>query len=483
MALPDQAESPGYLLRVERLTQTSCHKNRTIAVEHRDVVYRARVSAAFVLVFALAGCGGGGGGGTGGGAVPPAPSAAPGPKRAQDVIKHIVIIVQENRSFDNLFHGFPGADTVASGRASDGSTVPLKPLSMAHGVDPSHNFADFAASLDGGKMDGFDKVPGFPRDEKNLAYAYVPRAEAQPYFDLASAYALADRMFQSNNSASYVSHQYLIAAQSANVVNNPVTLPWGCDAPTGTGVMLMGASGAPYAAPNVAPCFDYQTIGDLLDAAGKSWAYYAPSIANLSQDPAGALWTPYDAIRHIRYGADWSQNQISPETTILADIAHSTLRNVTIVAPNALNSDHARFPSTTGPAWVSSIVSAIGASVYWKDTAIFVTWDDWGGWYDHVIPPHIDANGPGFRVPLIAISPFAKHGYVSHSQFETASLTRYVEDTFGLGSLGQRDATTTAPHDMFDYSQSVKPLSGIRLPASALRAASLRAPPGVAPDD
>jgi phospholipase C len=445
------------------------------------VVFRSRVSAALVFLVVLAGCGGGGG--TGSGPVPPGPSSAPATKHVQDVIKHVVVIVQENRSFDNLFQGFPGADTAASGRASDGSTVPLKPVSMAHGVDPNHDFAEYAMSLDGGKMDGFDLVPGFPRNEKNLAYAYVPRAEVQPYFDLAKSYALADRMFQSNNSASYVAHQYIIAAQSATVVDNPINLPWGCDAPAGTGVTLMGVNGAPYPAPNVPPCFDYKTIGDLLDAAGKSWAYYAPAIVPVGQgDPAGALWTPYDAIRHIRYGPDWSQDQISPETTILGDIAHNTLRNVSIVAPDALNSDHARFPSTTGPAWVSSIVAAIGTSAYWNDTAIFVTWDDWGGWYDHVIPPHIDANGPGFRVPLIAISPFAKHGYVSHAQFETASLTRYIEDAFGLGSLGQRDALTTAPHDMFDYSQSVKPLSGIRLPASVMRAASQRAPSHAAPD-
>jgi phospholipase C len=441
--------------------------------------FRARVWTAF-FSFALAGCGGGGG--TTSSAVIPPVNQAPASKQSRDVIKHIVIIVQENRSFDNLFQGFPGADTVASGKASDGSTIPLRPVSLAHGNDPNHGFAEYTASLDGGKMDGFDKVAGFPSTEKNMVYSYVPRAEVQPYFDLASAYSLSDRTFVSNNSNSYVSHQYLIAAQSANVVNNPSTLPWGCDAPT-TGVTFMGADGILHSAPDVAPCFDYQTIGDLLDKAGKTWAYYAPAIADMNTgDPGGALWSPYDAIRHIRYGPDWTQDQISPETTILADIAHSTLRNVSIVTPDAYNSDHARFPSTTGPAWVSSIVSAVGASVYWKDTAIFVMWDDWGGWYDHVVPPRIDANGPGFRVPLIAISPFAKHGYVSHVQFETASLTRYIEDTFALGTLGQRDATATAPHDMFDYTQGVKPLTGVRLASSAMRAASQRAPSHVAPD-
>ncbi len=444
----------------------------------------SRALAATVLfLVSLAGCSGGGG--TSGAVIPTAPTTptAPAPKQARDVIKHIVVIVQENRSFDNLFQGFPGADTVSSGKASDGSTVPLQPVSLAQGADPNHGFAEFSGSLDGGKMDRFDQVLANKPVPKNFAYAYVPRTEVQPYFDLATSYALADRMFQSNNSNSYVAHQYIIAGQSANVVNNPGAQPWGCDAPPGTGVTMMGADGVPYAAPGVAPCFDYKTIGDLLDTAGKTWAYYAPPITDVgTTDPAGSLWTPFDAIRHIRYGADWTQNQIAPETTILADIAHSTLRDVSIVTPDAFNSDHARFPSTTGPAWVSSIVSAIGGSIYWKDTAIFVTWDDWGGWYDHVVPPHIDQNGAGFRVPLMAISPYAKHGYVSHVQFETASITRYIEDTFGLPTLGQRDATASAPHDMFDYSQSVKPLSGVRLAASALRAASLRAPSHVAPD-
>ncbi len=401
------------------------------------------------------------------------------------MIKHVVVIVQENRSFDNLFQGFPGADTVASGLASDGTRIPLQPISMAHGIDPSHQFGEFTMSLDGGKMDGFDQVGGFPRTEKNMAYAYVPRSESQPYFDLASSYALADRMFQSNNSNSYVSHQYIIAAQSANVVNNPSAFPWGCDAPAGTGVTMMGADGVPFQAAGVAPCFDYQTIGDLLDNAGLTWAYYAPPIsaAQTSGDISGALWTPYDAIRHIRFGPDWDKDQISPETTILSDIAGGKLRSVSIVTPDGYNSDHARFPSTSGPAWVTSIVAAIGASKYWSDTAIFVTWDDWGGWYDHVVPPYIDRNGAGFRVPLIAISPYAKHGYVSHVQFETASITRYIEDAFDLPTLGQRDVTANPPNDMFDYSQTVKPLSGVRLPASALHAASHRMPSNVVPDD
>jgi phospholipase C len=430
-----------------------------------------------VLVLAVAaGCGGGGT--THSGLIPDGSTSV---KRSSDVIKHIVVIVQENRSFDNLFQGYPGADTVASGLASDGSSVPLRPVSMAYGLDPNHLYADFTASSDSGKMDGFDHVGAFPRNETNIAYAYVPRSEAQPYFDLASKYALADRMFASSSSASYTAHQYIVAGQAANVVNVPSALPWGCDAPAGTWVQMMQADGTIASSSNP-PCFDYQTIADRMDPAGVTWAYYAPQIG-APGDLAGSLWTPFDAIRHIRYGADWTNNQVAPETTILTDIANGTLRDVSFVTPDAFNSDHARFPSTSGPAWVTSIVDAIGSSKYWKDTAIFVTWDDWGGWYDHVAPPKIDRNGPGFRVPLLVVSPYTKHGYVSHVQYETASITRYIENTFGLGTLGQRDAGANSPDDMFDYNQPVTPLSGIRLTRSVLRAASQRAPSHLVPDD
>ena len=448
------------------------------------MVFRPRAATACLLLLVIAaGCGGGGGTVSGPHVVPTVvPTGDPGPRTAQNLIKHVVVIVQENRSFDNLFQGFPGADTVASGLRSDGTTVALKPVSLSHGIDPNHDYADFTASFDNGKMDGFDKVDTYPAtSEPNPNYAYVPRAEAQPYFDLASAYALSDRMFQSNNSASYPAHQYVIAAQSANVINVPTAIPWGCDAPAGTTVTMVRTDGSAYQS-TLPPCFDYQTVGDTLDAAGKTWAYYSPPIG-APGDLAGSLWTPFDAIRHIRYGSDWSQNEIAPETTILSDIANGRLRDVSFVTPDALNSDHARFPSTSGPAWVSSIVSAIGGSQYWKDTAIFVTWDDWGGWYDHVVPPKIDANGPGFRVPLIAISPYAKHGYVSHVQLETASITRYVEEVFGLPSLGQRDATANPPDDMFDYTQQVAPLSGVRLSRSAMRSAATRAPSHLVPDD
>jgi len=114
-------------------------------------------------------------------------------------------------------------------------------------------------------------------------------------------------------------------------------------------------------------------------------------------------------------GSEWASRDISPQTQVLTDIANGNLAQVTWIVPDWAHSDHPGNNSSEGPDWVASIVNAIGASPFWNSTAILINWDDWGGWYDHVPPQTIDSMGPGFRVPLIVVSPYAKHGYVSHS--------------------------------------------------------------------
>ncbi len=423
---------------------------------------------------------GGGGGSTSPMSLPsvmPSTPARP-PVSASSVIKHVVIIVQENRSFDNLFNGFPGADTAQGGTTSTGAYIPLATVGLEDGADPNHRRSDFVNSFDGGKMDGFDKVGVFgPSRPSTYVYAKVPQSEVQPYWDYAKNYGIADRMFQSSTSASFTQHQYLIAGQSAGLTDVPSALPWGCDAPAGTTTVTINPDGSLGTGPF--PCFSYKTIADSLDAKGISWGYYAPAVS--SGDVAGNIWSAFDAISPVRFGADWTRNIHSPETNVLGDITGGTLPSVSIVIPDSANSDHARFSAVNGPAWVSSIVSAVGNSKYWNDTAIFVTWDDWGGWYDHVPPIAIDAEGPGMRVPLLAISPYAKHGYISHTIYETASLTRFVEDVFGLGNMGQRDATAHSPVDMFDFTQTVKPLAAVRTTKS-IRDFQMQRPSGLAPD-
>lgn len=365
-------------------------------------------------------------------------------------IKHVVIIFQENRTPDNLFHGLPGADTAVSAKLHNGTVIPLKPVDLGNPRDIFHQHTDATRDIDGGKMDGFDLSP------RSLAWglSYVPQAEVQPYFDLAEQYTFGDRMFQSNAGPSFPAHQYLIAGQSAGVVENPgsasfgeTPLSWSCLAPTGTVAQTITPSGQP--GPSIFPCFDYKTIGDLLVGAGHTWREYVPKIGV----DFGGQWTAFDAIRHIRFGPQWS-NIVTPETGVLTDAA-KPLADVTFVMPSLHNSDHSADALTNdgGPDWVASVVNAIGKGPNWNSTAIIVTWDDWGGFYDHVPPPTVDAIGLGVRVPLIIISPYAKRGYVSHVQHEFGSILKFTETAFHLPSLGTRDAISDDLSDCFDFNQ------------------------------
>ncbi len=370
-------------------------------------------------------------------------------------IKHIIIVIQENRSFDNLFNGFPGADTVRIGKKHDGTSVSLTAQPLAEVVDISHTHTAFKSAYDGGKNDGFDLeheiVPkGATPPPATFPYSYSQQTDVQPYWTLGQQYTLADRMFQSNTGPSFPAHQYLIAARSA-AAENPCHYPWGCDSPAGTLVAYLDQKGNEHN--TLFPCFDYQTVGDLLDANSLAWRYYAPTITS--------VFNGYDAIKHIRYGSDWPTRFVSPETTFFKDVAAGKLAPVTWIVPAFLNSDHAGARYDWGPAWVTRVVNAVGSSKFWASSAILVVWDDWGGWYDHVAPPQLDYMGLGFRVPLLVISPFSKHGYISHVQHEFGSVARFIETTYGLPSLGMTDARSDDLADCFDFTQTPKPYKSL----------------------
>jgi phospholipase C len=380
-------------------------------------------------------------------------------------IQHVVIIVQENRSFDNMFQGFPGANTVPSGKNSKGQTIQLQPYSLKNVYEIDHSAKAFFAACDGSppgqncKNDGFDQE--FSQlGPTNPQYVYVPHSESRPYFEMAKQFVLADNMFASQLDESFVAHQYVIAAQANSAVDLPSSLAyWGCDGGPNDTVQTL-AQDRSYGAPEVA-CFDNQTLGDELDDAGLTWAFYTSTILG-----DGGVWSGYQAISHIRYGPDWKRDIEYPQTKLLKEV--SRLRNVTWVTPICENSDHVACGGGTGPSWVASIVNAVGESKYWDSTAIFVLWDDWGGLYDHVPPPYEDYDGLGFRVPLIVISPYAKKNYVSHVQYETASVLRFVEDNFGLGQLAAADTRAADPAtDCFDFTQSPRPFVPIKAPKDA----------------
>jgi phospholipase C len=427
-----------------------------------------------VLIVTLRGYGGGSGW-TLAPFVTPTPSSLPPPGRLAQVsqkIKYVVIIVQENRSPDNLFHGLPNADIADSGVNSAGETIPLTPVALANDYSPVIIHSAFTVMYHDGKMDGADKVPiicdpgATDCPGPNLQFKYVSPSDVAPYFQLAESYTFADRMFQTNQGTSYPAHQFIIAGTSAPTATsnlfaaeNPVLGGMaagvvGCTAPAGETVQLIDPAGDESATQY--PCFEHPVLSDLLDAKGINWRYYTPS--------AGSIWTGPNSIQHLRLGPDWAKHVILNQKQVLLDIAAGQLAPVSWVIPAGQASDHPGLNDGSGPSWVASIVNAIGSSPYWSKTAIFITWDDWGGWYDHVAPRIYNSYEYGFRVPLIVVSPYARPGYVSHVTHDFGSILKFIEQDYNLPSLGYADARAISLAECFDFSQ--KPLPFHRIAAT-----------------
>ena len=401
-------------------------------------------------------------------------------RRGVSPITNVIIVFQENRTTDNLFQGLPGANTQNYGLDSNGNQIPLHQKWLGWSGDISHQNSNFItecnalpSNLAVCQMNGWNLAVATgkgctsgPHDE--CPYAYVPRPEVQPYFDMAAQFAFGDEMFQTNEGPSFPAHQEIISGTASaaptyptrQILNNPGKGNGGCDSmPSSTVETIplepLGArSGKP-----VYPCFDRQTLGDLLTTAGFTWRYY--------QCGTGAgLWHAYDAIQHIREGSGYSSLVVPKPQQILSDIQNGTLAAVSWVTPDGKHSDHPGDGNTGGPSWVAAIVNAVGQSSYWNSTTIIVTWDDWGGFFDHVAPDRRDNYDLGFRVPLLLISPYVvQPGYVSHVQHEFGSILHFTEETFGTGNLGTTDATADDLQDSFDYTQSARSFTPISAPA------------------
>jgi phospholipase C len=408
-------------------------------------------------------------------------------------IEHIVLIIQENRSFNNLFATFPGATGTTVGEERvNGRTkqITLSEKRLRDKTDLVHAYTGFLTAYNRGKMNGFNQIrqAGSGSLEGREPYQYVMPSDVVPYWTLASTYALADAMFATQGSESFPAHQDLIRGGTAidsteSLIDDIPTGGsgmWGCDSPYGSKTSLITTTLKLREHLGPFPCTDdfpysgsqYSTLRDLFDGASPAitWKYYAPALGD-----KGGIWSAFDVIYPVRYGPEWTANVISPETTILTDISGGDLAQMSWVVPDFADSDHPGSASDHGPSWVASIVNAIGESQYWNSTAIIVVWDDWGGFYDPVVPlctsgsPCRDnQGGPGFRVPMIAISPYApfnqssQPGYISNEVYSFGSIIRFVEDTFDLGRLGTTDETTNSigPEngsqggDMFNFNQS-----------------------------
>ena len=384
-------------------------------------------------------------------------------------IKHIVIIVQENRSLNNLFYGFPGAKTARYGYDSRNRRIKIQPIAFPTHWDIDHSSASFFQACNGTgsipgtncRMNGFDKefVGCGQCPTKHPQYAYVPHAQTKPYFDMGKQYVLADQMYASNfDASSFVSHQYIISGQAESAVNYPRSA-WGCPGGSSDVITTVGPQRQIPEGYEVV-CWDPVTLGDELDHAGVPWAFYTSLWGS-----DGGVWSAYQAIKHIYKGQDWSKDVITPQTDFFSDVSGGNLRSVSWITPTCANSDHAGCYSDTGPSWVAQLVNAVGESKYWDSTAIFIFWDDYGGWYDPEPPAYADYDGLGFRIPLLVISPYAKKGYVSHVPYEHGSILKFVEDTFGLARLAASDKRANSlAGDCFDFSKPPRKFVTIQSP-------------------
>jgi phospholipase C len=447
-----------------------------------SVCYLGAVLLTALLLAACANSSGGFNGASGASALQRAlPAASSTPTPSPSPIQHVIVIIQENRAFDDFFSTFPNANGTTQGlmKTSSGDQyVPLQEANLNSTCDYTHSYHSFLKAYDGGKMDGFNLEGGSGhgncKNKTTGMYQYVNPQQIAPYWDMAMQYVLADNMFQTQGSGSFTAHQDLIAgstiidpAKTKSLVDIPTHIPWGCDAPPGTltsvlryigsGELMYKHHQGPF------PCLTYETMRDLLDAQSVSWRYYSPPVEGAS----GSEWNAFDAIKAVRYGPEWGVNVTDSDTQIFTDITAGQLQAVSWVIPDGSDSDHpAQKGGDNGPSWVASVVNAVGQSSYWSTSAIIVVWDDWGGFYDHVPPPFQDNwGGLGFRVPMIVISPYAKtvtsKNYVSHTQYEFGSILKFIEGTFGLGSLGTTDERANSIVDSFDFTQQPRSFSVI----------------------
>lgn len=399
--------------------------------------------------------------------------AAPPAEQEPDVvpigpIRHVVLVVQENRTFNDFFATFPGGGGTTTGKVGvvarchiyKEKTIALTKSDLATSRDMNHSYQGFLKARNRGAMDEFDAVPYQNGDpECRQPYQYTNPAQIAPYWDMARQYALAARMFTTQGSSSFTAHQDLIAggtvvAPNEALINSPscsgAKCVWGCDAPPNTRTQLITATDQYLGGKGPFPCLSYQTLRDLLDARRVSWKYYVPPMCC---NTFGKLMSAFDAIKAVRNSKEWDTNVVSPQTQILTDIANGALPAMSWVIPDEGDSDHPGNNSDRGPSWVTSVVNAVGESRYWKTSVVIVLWDDWGGLYDNLSPPHKNYGGLGFRVPAIVVSPYAKKGYVSLTPYEFGSVLKYIEGNWRLGSLHTTDKRSTSIIDCLDYSQ------------------------------
>jgi phospholipase C len=356
-------------------------------------------------------------------------------------IKHVFVLMQENHTFDNYFGTFPGADGVRNGCGVPtdpqelGSPL-VKPfhLTQLRTPDLHHGEVTSRAAFDKGKMDGFIKAQTTRNLPGRLALGYYDGGDLPLYWELAAEYVLADRFFSSAQGGSSINHQYWVAARSSGHADS------------------IPKSG-----------IDLLTIFDRLDAARVGWKFYVKNFTpdlnfrnQLPNDPRDAqlAWVPL--LTMPRFVDDPARKaRIVDLAGLYSELVKGEAPAVSYIIQGG-TSEHPPGHIVNGELATVSIISAIMRSPLWESSAIILTWDDWGGWYDHVTPPQIDRDGYGFRVPALIISPYARRGLVFHETADFTSIVRFIERLYGLAPLTTRDEQANDLMNAFDFLQPAR---------------------------
>ena len=377
---------------------------------------------------------------------------------ARQKIKHIVIIMQENRSFDSYFGTYPGADGLP--RQNGKFTVCVNDPQSGKCVSPFHDPADrnnggphgspdAAGDIDGGRMDGFiaqaekakkgcqqTNSPDCGNEGSQDVMGYHDAREIPNYWKLAENYVLQDHLFTSSTSWSLPAHLFLVSEWSAK-----------CQT-AGDPMSCINELRKPDLPPDFNksqhkpdPDYAWTDLTYLLFKDKVSWKYYVqtgnqPDCADdratcppLHQDAkTPGIWNPLPFFDTVKQ--DGQLQNIVDVTNFYQDAMHGTLPAVSWITPNGSNSEHPPARLSDGEAWTASLIDAVMQSPDWNSTVILLSWDDWGGFYDHVAPPHVDENGYGLRVPGLMISPYAKKGSIDHQVLSHDAYIKLIEDLF-----------------------------------------------------
>ncbi|SCL34999.1 phospholipase C [Micromonospora pallida] len=361
-------------------------------------------------------------------------------------IRHLVYLMQENHTFDNYFGTRPGVDGIPEGvcmPVKRGQPEPcVEPFHIGDrgAIDLDHSAEAFRTQYHGGKMDGF--VEGVSKQGKDgtMAMAYYDDRDLPYYWNVADEYVVFDRFFSSSNSGSIRNHMFRVTG-GPGAYGDAETIP-----PTGWG--------------------EIPTIFDRLEAAGISWKFYVqnydPTITFRTRTAeeeidrgAQVIWVPL--LAYARYIDDPKLfSRIVDLDEYYEDAAKGELPAVAFVAP-AGNSEHPPGNIRAGQTLVRSLLTQLMRSPAWDSSAFFWSYDDWGGWYDHVTPPQVDRYGYGFRVPALLVSPYARRGHVDSTTLDFASVLKFIQVNWGLAPLAERDRKAANFLGAFDFAAPPRP--------------------------